>query len=251
MARLSLVDRMKSWFGTARRERQHRIGVPAQHAGLALAAVGCNAGEGAADGPKAGAALADPFPVSTRNGLSAAEAPCAPPRETPSGSPERDAPDGEWVRALEALPERIAESVAAGATGAKTLEKIGRELDGHRNTSRAVAEAIGRLPDLTGDQAALTRRTHEILEQQTHLAEAMVDGLAGLRAALKTVEESADRHLACIGQLEQCHRRVLEVYQSMLLKAHRRLGHVATAALLLAAIALGAAGYVVYLAIVQ
>jgi len=242
---------MKSWFGTARRERQHRIGVPAQHAGLALAAIGCNAGEGAADGPKAGAALADPFPMSPRNDLSATEAPCAPPREAPSSSPERDAPDGEWVRALEALPERIAESVAASATGAKTLEKIGRELDGHRNTSRAVAEAIGRLPDLTGDQAALTRRTHEILEQQTHLAEAMVDGLAGLRAALKTIEESADRHLACIAQLEQCHRRVLEIYQSMLLKAHRRLGHIATAALLLAAIAVGAAGYVVYLTLVQ
>ncbi|MGB2997280.1 MAG: hypothetical protein WBC59_01425 [Phycisphaerae bacterium] len=174
-----------------------------------------------------------------------------PPRQAPSGSPERDAPDGEWVRSLETLPERIAESVAAGAAGAKTLERIGRELDGHRNTSRTVAEAIGRLPDLAGDQAALTRRTHEILEQQTHLAEAMVDGLAGLRATLKTVEESADRHLACIAQLEQCHRRVLEVYQSMLLKAHRRLGRVATAALLLAAIALGAAGYVVYLAIVQ
>jgi len=251
MARLSLVDRMKSWFGTARRERQHRSGVPAQHAGLALVAVGCNAGGGAAGAPKAGAAVADHSPVSTRNDLSAADALCAPPREAPSGSPERDAPDGEWVRALETLPERIAESVAAGAAGAKTLEKIGRELDGHRNTSRAVAEAIGRLPDLAGDQAALTRRTHEILEQQTHLAEAMVDGLTGLRAALKTVEESADRYLACIGQLEQCHRRVLEVYQSMLLKAHRRLGHVATAALLLAAIALGAAGYVVYLTIMQ
>jgi len=251
MAQLSLVDRMKSWFGAARHERQRRIGAPAQHAGLALVAVGCNAGGGAAGAPKAGAAVADPFPVSTRNDLSAAETPCAPPREAPSGSPKRDAPDGEWVRALEALPERIAESVADGATGAKTLEKIGRELDGHRNTSRAVAEAIGRLPDLAGDQATLTRRTHEILEQQTHLAEAMVDGLTGLRAALKTVEESADRYLACIGQLEQCHRCVLEVYQSMLLKAHRRLGHVATAALLLAAIALGAAGYVVYLTLVQ
>jgi hypothetical protein len=156
-------------------------------------------------------------------------------------------PNPEWIRLLNTLPERIAESLAASAAGAKALEKIGRELEGHRDATRTLAESVRQLPDLATDQATVTKRTNDLLEQQTRLAEATVDGLTGMRAALRSVEESAQRHLVCIARLEAAHREVLETYQTLVLKTHHRLGRLAMLAVLLASAALGSVGYAIYL----
>jgi len=249
MSRLSLVDRVKSWFGAAHVERPRRAGakpwasastVPAS--GLLLAGAG-------------GSVPAAP-PISSAFDSRPAAPAADPAAETTAVSPEetnkplavqRPEANPEWVRLLDTLPERIAESLSASTAGAKTLEKIGRELEGHRDATRTLAESIRRLPDLATDQAAITKRTNDLLEQQTRLAEATVDGLAGMRAALKSVEESAQRHLVCIARLETAHREVLGTYQSLVLRTHRRLGRLAMLALVLASAALGGIGYAIYL----
>jgi preprotein translocase subunit Sss1 len=70
-----------------------------------------------------------------------------------------------------------------------------------------------------------------------------------MRGALKSVEESAQRHLVCIARLETAHREVLETYQALVLRTHRRLGRLAMLAVLLASAALGGVGYAIYLTI--
>jgi len=248
MSQLGLVDRVKSWFAAARRHRHRHLGAGAKRwpsatgAGLALASIGQDASpliRSRQDRDPTGSAA----PAADRVGIRQTD---ASPTGTAVAEPET-LPQAEWLHVLEDLPDRIAESVATSPAGTKTLEKIHRELDGHRDTARTIAEAVKRLPDLATDQAALTRRTHELLARQVYLAEATVDGFIGLRAALKSVEESAGRHAACIAHLESCHRQVLEVYQAMLLKAHRRLGRLAALGVLVASAALGAVAYVLWM----
>ncbi len=251
MSQLNLVDRVKSWFGVARLERQRRAGVGAKPwaasstapaAGLLLAGAGgsataappiSSAFDGRPAAPIAGGPGAQTTAVATETG------------KTPDA--QRPEPNPEWIRLLNTLPERIAESLAASAAGAKALDKIGRELEGHRDATRSLAESVRQLPDLATDQAAVTKRTNDLLEQQTRLAEATVDGLTGMRAALRSVEESAQRHLVCIARLEAAHREVLETYQTLVLRTHRRLGRLAMLAVLLASAALGGVGYALYL----
>jgi len=249
MSQRSLVDRVKSWFGGARVERPRRAGAkpwtaasPAPEAGLLLAGAGGSATaappiSSAFDSRPAAPAAGGPGAQTTAVATETAKAPDA----------QRPEPNPEWVRLLNTLPERIAESLAASAAGAKALEKIGRELEGHRDATRSLAESVRQLPDLATDQAAVTKRTNDLLEQQTRLAEATVDGLAGMRAALKSVEESAQRHLVCIARLEAAHREVLETYQTLVLRTHRRLGRLAMLALVLASGAIGAVAYVLWL----
>jgi hypothetical protein len=249
MSQLNLVDRVKSWFGVAHVERPRPAGVgpkpwtaasTAPAAGLLLAGAGRNA------------TVAPPTCSAFDGRLSA---PAGPGAETTAVATEidkasavqRPEPNPEWVRLLNTLPERIAESLAASAAGAKALEKIGRELEGHHDATRTLAESVRQLPDLATDQAAVTKRTNNLLEQQSRLAEATVDGLVGMRGALKSVEESAQRHLVCIARLETAHREVLETYQTLVLRTHRRLGRLAMLALVLASGAIGAVAYVLWL----
>ena len=251
MSQMNLVDRVKSWFGVARLDRQRRAGMGAKPwteastapaAGLLMAGAGGNATavppiSSAFDGRPAAPAAGRPGAQTT---TVASETGKAPDAQYPEPNPE-------WIRLLNTLPERIAESLAASATGAKALEKIGCELEGHRDATRTLAESVRQLPDLATDQTAVTKRTNDLLEQQTRLAEATVDGLTGMRAALRSVEESAQRHLVCIARLEAAHREVLETYQTLVLGTHRRLGRLAMLAVLLASAALGGVGYTIYL----
>ena len=249
MSRLTLVDRVKSWFGVAHVKRPRRAGAKpwaaastAPAAGLLLAGAGGSATaappiSSAFDGRPAAPAAGGPGAQTTAVATETGKAPDA----------QRPEPNPEWIRLLNTLPERIAESLAASAAGAKALEKIGRELEGHRDATRTLAESVRQLPDLATDQAAVTKRTNDLLEQQTRLAEATVDGLVGMRGALKSVEESAQRHLVCIARLETAHREVLETYQTLVLRTHRRLGRLAMLALVLASGAIGAVAYVLWL----
>jgi ferric-dicitrate binding protein FerR (iron transport regulator) len=155
--------------------------------------------------------------------------------------------DPEWMQSLEELPQRIAESVAESAAGTEALEQIGRELEGHRQTNRAIAGAVRRLPDMAAGQAELTRQTNTALDRQALVLESMLDGITGLRAAFQTVEESSRRHLRAIAQLEAGHRQVLFEYQTLLLATHARLTRLAALGIILAAAALGGVGYAIYL----
>jgi len=51
----------------------------------------------------------------------------------------------------------------------------------------------------------------------------------------------------CIARLETAHREVLETYQTLVLRTHRRLGRLAMLAVLLASAAIGAVAYVLWL----
>ena len=253
MSQQSLLDRVKSWFGVARVERPRRADTKpwtgastAPSAGLLLAGAGGSVPAAppisSAFDSRPSAPLADD-PASETTAVAA---------ETDKQSTlQRPEPNPEWIRLLNSLPERIAESLAASAAGAKALETIGRELEGHRDAARTLAEAVRQLPELASDQTAVTKRTNDLLEQQTRLAEATVDGLAGMRGALKSVEESAQRHLVCIARLETAHREVLETYQALVLRTHRRLGRLAILAVLLASGAIGAVAYVLWLTLAQ
>jgi hypothetical protein len=244
-----MVDRVKSWFGVARLERPRRAGAKpwtaastAPAAGLLLA----GAGGSATAAPPISSAF-DSRPAAPAAGGPGAQTTAVATETGKAPDVQRPEPNPEWIRLLNTLPERIAESLAASAAGAKALDKIGRELEGHRDATRSLAQSVRQLPDLATDQAAVTKRTNDLLEQQTRLAEATVDGLAGMRGALKSVEESAQRHLVCIARLETAHREVLETYQTLVLRTHRRLGRLAMLAVLLASAALGGVGYALYL----
>jgi len=250
MSQLNLVDRVKSWFGVTRVERPRRAGAKpwtaastAPAAGLLLA----GAGRSATAAPPISSAFDGRLAAPAAGGPGTQTTAVATEETDKTSAVQRPEPNPEWIRLLNTLPERIAESLAASAAGAKALDKIGRELEGHRDATRSLAESVRQLPDLATDQAAVTKRTNNLLEQQTRLAEATVDGLAGMRGALKSVEESAQRHLVCIARLETAHREVLETYQTLVLRTHRRLGRLAMLAVLLASAAIGAVAYVLWL----
>jgi hypothetical protein len=171
---------------------------------------------------------------------SAAEAAGAP--ADPAAS-RLDPLDPVWMKSLEDLPRRIAEAMTGAARGTQTLDRIAAELYGHRQTARAVAEAVRRLPDMAANQAELTRDMIRSLERQVNILEAMFDAITALRSAFRTVDESSKRHLLAISQLEACHRQVLLDYQRLLLRAHGRLGWMALAGIVMGAAALGGMAY--------
>jgi hypothetical protein len=219
MSRFGLmVDRVKAWFGGGRRRRRlsphpERWAFGPAPAGLALVAVGEGSGPAlpglSDDADPPGTAAATPAP-----------------------------PVAEALRS----PGALAHPHSSPGTQVPGLQALGLDVAG----LEAAAQALERLPGLAQDQAALLKEANRLLEQQNRLGEALVDGLKGLRGAFRTVEESSRRHLACISQLEASHRQVLEVYQAMLLKAHRRLGRLSVAALLLAIAALAGAAYAIW-----
>jgi hypothetical protein len=178
------------------------------------------------------------------------EAPESAPDETAADLPlaeHLDPLDPTWLVVLEDLPRRITEATAENTTIARILEQIRHELEGHREVSRAVGEAICRMPELGTTQVALLGETNKMLGRQCRLAEAMLDGVTDLRAALENGEESSRRNLLAIEQLETVHRQVLQTYQGILLKSYRRLGRLSALAVFLAAAAIGGAGYIAYL----
>ncbi len=251
MSRLGLMHRVKSWFGTPKRRDaagKHRATwSPAPAARLLLAGA---AAKVSASPTQTCCAFDGREPTS--GGCSqAVKAPVIAATSAPPADDPQPAWAGqtEWMHVLNSLPERIAESLAASAAGARALEKIGRELEGHRDATRTLAQSVGRLPGLATDQTALAKQTCEILSRQTHLAEATVDGLTAMRAALGSVEESARRHVLAIGELERSHREVLQTYQRLVLATHQRLGRLAALAVVLASGALGAVAYVLWLAL--
>ena len=163
----------------------------------------------------------------------------APPPEPPPTHRTEDRPrppridplDPPWIQHLE------------------SLGTLGRELQGHRETSGALLRTVRQLPELTSDQTDHIVRTNRLLQRQNTLLSSILDTLSGLRASMQTMEESSRRHLTAIGQLEASHRAVLLAYQDVLLKTHRRLGRLATLAAVLAAVAVGGVAWVAYLAL--
>ncbi|HUU91832.1 MAG TPA: hypothetical protein VM238_11575 [Phycisphaerae bacterium] len=236
MTRLALVDRVRSWFGG----RTGTVGAAAPAGGwplgsgarteLALVALAAGGAAAAVD-PQDALALESvrDDPAET---AAAAPAPARSDTEPAPPTTRLDPLDPEWI---DAVP---------------SLEEIGGELEGHRQTSRAIRDAVRQLPDLASNQADLTAETNTILGRQAALLESILDSLVSLRSAFRTIDESSRRHAAALAQLEASHREVLLGYQTMLLRAHRRLGRLATLAVLVAAAALGGVGYVAYLTLV-
>ena len=124
------------------------------------------------------------------------------------------------------------------------LASIAGELHGHRETARAIAHSVERLPDLAGSQVDLLRRGNQLLEREVHVSEGVLDELAALRGAFRGVEETSRRQLRCFTEIESTHREVLAEYQDLLVRQHRRLYRMTLAAVLLAAAALGGVMYV-------
>ena len=235
MTRLALVDRVRSWFGGKARTVGAAASAgpwplgPGARTELALA--------GAAAGGRATRA-----PDTPQDPPALGSAPDAPARMTAA------APFGTDTDADSAAPRTCLDPLDPEWVHAvPSLEEIGSELDGHRQTNRAILEAVQQLPDLASNQADLTAATNKVLERQCGLLESILDSLTSLRMAFRTIDESSRRHAAALAQLEASHREVLLQYQAMLLRAHRRLGRLAALAVLVAAAALGGVGYVAYL----
>jgi len=253
-----LLKRMKGWFGGKRDtgpsaspagDKRWSLEPATGDAALAFAGTGAAAAGVAGVAPARGA---EASPPALDDGDASMDAPAGPPgaASVSEGAPARqlDILDPQWIRSLEDLPARLAESAARTAAGVRRLEHIGAELEGHRQATRVIADSVRRLPDLALSQTQLLRETCKGLERQTLVLESMLDGISELRAAFRTVEESSRRHLQAIAQLEDGHRQVLFEYQTILLKSHRRLGWMATVGIALAAIAIAGVGYAIYLA---
>ena len=245
MSRLAFVDRVKSWFGASRAHLRATAGPderwPLGRASGELALAGVGAGDPSGDDLD----LPDMAAVAVATAVKALPRPVA--QRVPPPAPPTERGDPQWLDRLESLPDRIAEAVARSASGAQSLAKVAAELQGHRETERGVAEAIAELPGLARERSSLIAETNHLLEQQNRLTETMIDGITGLRAALRSMDESSLRHLACIEQLEAVHRQVLDVYQTTLLKAHRRLGRLSLFAVALSIAALAAVAVMIHL----
>jgi hypothetical protein len=257
------LERVKGWFGGKRGtgpsaatggDKRWSLGPAATTGRMADDAALAFAGTGAAAAGVAGAVPARGaeagLPASDDEELSLDE-PAGPPG---AARPGRGAPalqldilDPQWMRSLEDLPARMAESAARTAAGVRRLEHIGAELEGHRQATRVIADSVRQLPDLALSQTQVLRETCKGLQRQTLVLESVLDGITELRAAFRTVEESSRRHLQAIAQLEYGHRQVLFEYQTMLLKSHRRLGRMAALGIALAAVAIAGVGYAIYL----
>jgi hypothetical protein len=157
----------------------------------------------------------------------------------PATGPSRlDPLDPVWMRSMDELPARMAESAAKAAAGLRCLENIGAELEGHRQAGRAMAEALKRLPEIAGQQADLSRQTNRTLERQALVMESSLDTLAELRSAFKGVEETSRRQVMAITQLEHGHREILREYQDLLVQSNRRLARLTMIAVILGVAAL-------------
>ncbi|MCX5674007.1 MAG: hypothetical protein NTX87_03270 [Planctomycetota bacterium] len=230
MTALGLLERVRGWFGgkdeaggNGKRAVAEYLARPASEAVA-----------------KARADEEKEYPAATAAG---SESPSNPPSAI-RHPPSLDPLDPAWMQSLEDLPVRAAESAAERAAATRALEQVAEELQGHRQTTRVLAAAIRRLPDIATHHAELTRETNQILERQSAALESMLDGLAALRAAFNTVEESSRRHLKAIALLESSHRQILFEYQTMFLRSHRLVGILAAVAVILATGALGAVAYV-------
>jgi hypothetical protein len=255
---IGFLERMKRWFSSKRGHsaapgapKRCSLGPAEVDAGLALT------GAGAAAAGIARASLASPEPAegpsASLDNRAAGVSPrvlCPTDADAPAPASRLDPLDPAWMSALEELPARIAESVAERAAGTESLERIAGEMEGHRQATRAIAAAVRRLPDLAATHVETARETNKLLGRQALVLESMLDGLTGLRAALKTVEESSRRNLKAIGVLESSHRQILFEYQTMFLRAHRRLGFLASTAIMLAAGAVAALAYVAWMVLV-
>jgi hypothetical protein len=234
MTAIGLVERVKGWLngdnGGHGHGRPHEPPNPRQEQAVAyLARTWARAGGGAAAEGAAedGAASAASAPARTAAG-------------------RMDPLDPPWIDSIGGLPAQIADSIAEQAAGTHALEQIAGELEGHRQTTRTLAAAVKRLPDVAAGHAELSRETNRILQRQSLVLESMLDGLAALRAAFGTVEESSRRHLKAIALLESSHRQILFEYQTMFLRSHRLVGYLAGAAVILAAGAIGGLAYVAW-----
>lgn len=238
MARLALVDRVRSWLGAkaetagaAASGKRWTLGAAGGRTELALAGAALAAGSPAASSVSHDTSALESLDVPAETTTASSGADAEPSAPGP-GNTHLDPLDPDWMQSL------------------PSLEGIGHELEGHRQTSRAIMDAVQRLPELASNQTDLASETNKILSAQSALLESILDGLTSLASAFRTIDESSRRHVAALGQLEASHREVLLEYQAMLLKAHRRLGRLAALAILIAAAALGGVGYVAYLVMV-
>jgi hypothetical protein len=235
MTALGLLERVKGWFGGKDeaggngRARPKRPASGPPQEGAAYLAGGKAQAATTVLGAAASPAVSDLDP--------------RPPTLEPRPS-ALDPLDPAWMQSLEDLPVRAAESAAERAAATRALEQVAEELQGHRQTTRVLAAAIRRLPDIATNHVELTRETNQILQRQSAALESMLDGQAALQAAFNTVEESSRRHLKAITLLESSHRQILFEYQTMFLRSHRLVGILAAIAVILAAGALGAAAYI-------
>lgn len=246
MSRPGLWDRVRSWFGG--KQEAGAAGAPSARRcslGPAESAERLAFPGGAAAMGTSGPAAAVLDDLAETAATPANRLPARNADSADGPAPSRlDPMDPDWIGALERLPERLAESAARSAAGARSLEEIAYELEGHREAGRAIAQSVGQLPRIAADQVELHHETNKLLTRQADLMEAVFDSLTSMRSAFRSVEESSKRNVLALGQLESCHRQVLFEYQAMLIKAHRRVAYMAVLAILLAAGAIGGLAYV-------
>jgi hypothetical protein len=232
MSTLSWMSRVRAWFATRHAEPAPAAPTAAWAGGTGTLAL---VGTTVADGPAPAAGYA-PAGASPRLAAEPPPRPAPPRRDKGNGNgrrtPRIDPLDPPWTDHLEAL------------------DGLAGELQGHRETGAALLHAVRQLPELTSDQTDHIVQTNRLLQQQNTLLGSVLDNLAALRSTIQTMEESSRRNLTAIGQLEASHREILWGYQEMLQRSHRRLGRLAAAAAVLAALALGGAAYVAYVVLV-
>ncbi len=250
-----LLQRVRGWFGGKAVEaespqplgKRYTLGPPDTDGALAL--VGSGAAAAGICAPRLQEPLEGSFEaardaspavmVDERQADAEVEESSGPALPAVAAAPSRlDPLDPSWMRSFDELPARLADSAAKAAAGVRCLENIDAELEGHRQASRAIVDAVRRLPDLAAQQADLARQANKTLERQALVLESSLDTLAELRSAFRGVEETARRQVQAIAQLEHGHREVLYEYQEMMQATNRRLGRLALIGIVLGLAAL-------------
>jgi hypothetical protein len=267
MGRLRLFDRVKSWFGAkiespepSTRPAAKRWSLETAESGTNLTFSGASAGAVAArrtgidasgaEGDAAFGYIASQSRDSDEPASRSSTSAVASPNGVTAGS-GGDPLDPAWMSALDELPRRIADAASQGAAGVHALKSIAYELEGYRQNTRAMLQAMRRLPFLEAEQTEVARDANKLLERQLLILESTFDGITSLRASFRSVDEGARRQILAISQLETCHRNVLLEYQALLIRAHRRVAWIAAMGILLGAVALGSVAYVAWRVLVQ
>ncbi len=238
MSTLSMMSRVRAFFAG---KHEPAPAMAAETAWSGATGTLALVGTAVADETGAADAVASVPPEARR---APAAGPPAPPH--PPGTQRKPSASRRGTTGRAASP-RIDPLDPAWMEGLDSLGTLGRELQGHRDTSESLLRTVRQLPELTSDQTDHIVQTNRLLERQNILLTSVLDTMSGVAASMQTMEESSRRHLTAIGQLETSHRQVLWAYQAVLETTHRRLGRLAALAAALAAVALGAVAWVAYL----
>jgi len=143
------------------------------------------------------------------------------------------------IHTIGSLTENLGGLHETAVNQTEHLRKISDALSAQGRTQTRLTDALQTMPEMVRSQITLTEQGNALLQRQVRSAELLVERFAELRAALMSIEQSAEMHLKCLSELQSHHEKVLREYQALLLRQNRRMAWFFALGLVVSAFALG------------